>query len=225
MTKNRYSYLSHNLLFTEPEIKSYNQQISYWRDYFQKPELNRGLSNTTITDQEELRQLTSFFAWAAWATTANIPGKSYSYPNNFPYEPLIGNGPSIATILWSALSLITLLGGIALILLFLVDLNILAGRRKNLLPPHLVPGNPTAIERASIKFFVVAMFLLLLQTFAGGALAHYFADPKGFFGFDLSAIFHQMSCVPGIYNQGSSGLLQHMLAEVYSFPLVIQKET
>lgn len=27
MTKNRYSYVSHNLLFTQPEIKSYNQQI------------------------------------------------------------------------------------------------------------------------------------------------------------------------------------------------------
>ena len=53
----------------------------------------------------------------------------------------------------------------------------------------MIPGKPTAIERSSIKFFVVAIFILLLQTFAGGAMAHYFADPKGFFGFDLSSIF------------------------------------
>ncbi|HEY5537141.1 MAG TPA: cbb3-type cytochrome c oxidase subunit I, partial [Acetobacterium sp.] len=60
---------------------------------------------------------------------------------------------------------------------------------KDLQPPQMVPGKPTAIERSSIKFFVVAVFILLLQTFAGGAMAHYFADPKGFFGFDLSSIF------------------------------------
>jgi nitric oxide reductase subunit B len=190
LSKNRYSYVSHNLLYTQPEIKSFNEQISYWKDYFQKPESNRGLPNTLITNQEELRQLTSFFAWAAWATTANAPGKNYSYTNNFPYEPLIGNGPSSATILWSALSLITLLGGIALILFFFGRFNYLGWREgKDLIPPQMVPGKPTAIERSSIKFFVVAVFILLLQTFAGGAMAHYFADPKGFFGFDLTSIF------------------------------------
>ena len=70
LSKNRYSYENHNLLFTEPEIKSFNEQISYWKDYFQKPETNRGLPNTLITDPQELRQLTSFFAWAAWATAS-----------------------------------------------------------------------------------------------------------------------------------------------------------
>ena len=53
----------------------------------------------------------------------------------------------------------------------------------------MIPGKPTAIERSSIKFFVVAIFILLLQTLAGGAMAHYFADTKGFFGFDLSSLF------------------------------------
>jgi nitric oxide reductase subunit B len=190
MSKNRYNYESHNLLFTQPEIKSFNEQTSFWRDYFQKPESNRGLPKTLITDPGELRQLTSFFAWAAWATTTNAPGKNYSYTNNFPYEPLIGNGPSSATILWSALSLITLLAGIALILFFFGRFNYLGWHEgKELIPPQLVPGNPTAIERSAIKFFVVAVFILLLQTFAGGAMAHYFADPKGFFGFDLTSIF------------------------------------
>jgi nitric oxide reductase subunit B len=189
LSKNRYSYESHNLIFTQPEIKSFNEQNFYWRDYFQKPEANRGLPNTLITDKKELRQLTAFFAWAAWATTANAPGKNYSYTNNFPYEPLIGNGPSSPTILWSALSLITLLGGIALILFFFGRFNYLGWREgKGLQPPQMVPGKPTAMERSSIKFFIVAVFILLLQTFAGGAMAHYFADSKGFFGFDLSSL-------------------------------------
>ena len=34
------------------------------------------------------------------------PGKDYSYTNNFPYDPLVGNRPTGSTLLWSALSLI-----------------------------------------------------------------------------------------------------------------------
>lgn len=189
MASNRFNHESRNLIFTEPEKKSFNDQIPFWKDYLQNPAANRGLSNTLIVDQEELRQLTSFFAWAAWATTANVPGKNYSYTNNFPYEPLIGNGPSSAAILWSALSLITLLAGIALILFFFGRFNYLGWKEgRDLLQPQMVAGKPTAMERASIKFFVVAILLLLFQTFAGGAMAHYFADTKGFFGFDLSSI-------------------------------------
>lgn len=190
LTADRYNAESQILLFTEPEKKSFNDQISYWKDYLQNPDVNRGLPNTLITDQEELRQLTSFFAWAAWASVANAPGKNYSYTNNFPYEPLVGNGPSSATILWSALSLITLLAGVGLILFFFGRFNYLGWHATNdLFQPQMIPGHVTAIERASIKFFVVAIFILLFQTMAGGAMAHYFVEPEGFFGFDLSSIF------------------------------------
>lgn len=188
LATNRYDAISQNLIFTEPEVNSFNAQISYWKDYFQNPSTNRGLPKNLITDPQELRQLTAFFAWAAWASVANSPGNNYSYTNNFPYEPLIGNGPSSATILWSALSLITLLVGTALILLFFGRFNYLGWHRaKDELPPLMVPG-VTKIERASIKFFVVAILILLFQTMAGGAMAHYFAEPEGFFGFDLSSI-------------------------------------
>lgn len=188
LATNRYDAVSQNLIFTEPEANSFNAQISYWKDYFQNPSANRGLPNDLITDPQEMRQLTAFFAWAAWASVAHSPGNKYSYTNNFPYEPLIGNGPSSATILWSALSLITLLAGTALILLFFGRFNYLGWHRAKDEPPSLTVPGVTAIERASIKFFVVALLILLFQTMAGGAMAHYFVEPEGFFGFDLSSI-------------------------------------
>ena len=40
----------------------------------------------------------------------------YSYTNNWPPEPLVGNHPTADTIVWSVLSLIALLGGIGLLL-------------------------------------------------------------------------------------------------------------
>ena len=48
---------------------------------------------------------------------ANRPGAAYSYTNNFPYDPSVGNVPTPARVLWSALSLVVLLGGIAVVLL------------------------------------------------------------------------------------------------------------
>lgn len=185
---NRYDPDTHTLLFTEIEKKSFNEQIGYWNNYFQSPASNRGLSENLFVNQEELRQLTAFFAWAAWASYTHITGKNYSYTNNFPYEPLIGNGPSTATILWSALSLINLLAGIGLILYFFGRFHYLGWhRRKDLVPPQLILGMPTPIERSSIKFFIVAIMFLLFQAFAGGALAHYQVEPEGFFGFNLRA--------------------------------------
>jgi len=68
------------------------------------------LPRNYIRERRELDDLAAYFTWAAWAAAANRPGKDYSYTNNWPYDPAAGNTPSGATYLWSALSLITLLG-------------------------------------------------------------------------------------------------------------------
>ena len=69
-----------------------------------------------IDNPLELRQLTAFFAWTAWASVANRPDKPYSYTNNFPYDPLVGNVATTDTLIWSALSIAALLGGLAIVL-------------------------------------------------------------------------------------------------------------
>ena len=142
LSENRYKKESGILVFTAPEIQSFKDQQDYWNDYFSKPEVNRGLSRDLFKNPEDLQQLTAFFSWAAWATTAHIPGKNYSYTNNFPYEPLIGNGPSTSAIIWSALSLIALLAGTALILLVFGRFHYLGWHGKEgFYPPQLLPGS------------------------------------------------------------------------------------
>ena len=44
------------------------------------------------------------------------PGQDYSYTNNWPPEPLVGNHLTKDAVVWSVLSLIALLGGIGLLL-------------------------------------------------------------------------------------------------------------
>src|SRR5262249_27226607 len=154
------------------------------------PAGNGGLPHDAVSDPQELRQFSAFVTWAAWASTAQRPGHEGSYTLNFPYEPLAGNRPTGATLLWSGLSLIALLGGVGGVLLIFGRFEELGwiseGRHVH---PHLLPGESTPAQKALIKFFVVVALLLLMQTLVGAATAHYRAEPGDFYGFPLERIF------------------------------------
>jgi len=190
LKENRYDPGAGTLVFTEPEISSYRHQIEKWKAHFSKPVLNRGLLVDHIKDPKELRQLTAFFAWTAWASVAPRPGKPYSYTNNFPYDPAAGNTPTPDTILWSALSLITLLAGTALVLFAFGKFDFLGWKGKGEhIRPRMIPGVTTESQRATMKYFVVVALLFLAQVLVGGATAHYHVDPGSFYGIDLPAFF------------------------------------
>jgi nitric oxide reductase subunit B len=190
LKQNRYDPEGETLTFTPSEATSYRNQIAKWTAYFSQPALNRGLLFKHIKGRREIEQLTAFFAWTAWAAVANRPGKSYSYTNNFPYDPVAGNRPTSDAILWSALSLITLLGGTAIVLFSFGRFNFLGWKGEGEhIHPQISPGVATESQRATIKYFVIVAFLFLLQVLVGGATAHYRADPASFYGIDLSTFF------------------------------------
>lgn len=190
LKENRYDAGAGTLTFTEVEARSYENQKEKWETYFAGSTGNRGLLPKTITDPEELKQLTAFFAWTAWASVANRPGKPYSYTNNFPYDPVAGNRPSVDAFLWSALSLIALLAGTALVLFSFGKFGYLGWKAKGEhVHPVMLPGETTGGQKATIKFFVTAALLFLVQTLVGGATAHFRADPSSFYGFDLALYF------------------------------------
>lgn len=187
---NRYDPASATLHLTEPQVSSYQQQVSDWVAYFRDPSRNGGLQRDLISDPAELRQLSAFVFWTAWASVANRPGENYSYTNNFPYDPSVGNLPTPDAVLWSALSLVVLLVGIAAVLLAFGKFDYLGWvTRGHHVHPHMLPGQSSAGQNALVKFFVVVAMLLLAQTLVGGAVAHYRADPGSFYGFQLERIF------------------------------------
>jgi nitric oxide reductase subunit B len=190
LKQNRYDSDLQLLRFAEPEALSYRRQIDKWTAYFSKPGSNGGLPTKYITSTREIRQLTAFFAWIAWASVANRPGKSYSYTNNFPYEPMAGNTPTGDALLWSALSLIALLAGIAAVLFAFGKFDYLGWKGKSEhIHPQMLPGMTTASQQAVIKYFLVVALLFFAQVVVGGATAHYRAEPGGFYGIDLSGWF------------------------------------
>jgi len=187
---NRFDGASDTLQLTAPEAVAYRQQIGYWTGYFHDPGGNGGLKPDLITDPVELHQLTAFITWAAWASVADRPGSDYSYTNNFPYDPDVGNRPPPGALLWSALSLVVLLGGIAVVLLAFGKFDYLGWvTRGHHVHPQVIPGQASNGQRALVKFFVVVALLFLMQTLVGGGVAHFRADPATFYGFQLEKIF------------------------------------
>ena len=187
LKQNRYNPQTKTLTFTPAEVMSYTNQKRKWTAYFAQPLLNRGLLINHIKDPKEISQLTAFFAWTAWASVTNRPGKTFSYTNNFPYDPAAGNTPPGDAILWSALSLITLLAGIAVVLFSFGKFNFLGWKGGgDHIHPRMTPGMASESQKATIKYFVIVALLFLAQVLVGGATAHYRADPKSFYGIDLS---------------------------------------
>lgn len=187
---NRYDEATGLLQLTAAQAAAFGQEIAQWTDYFHEPSRNGGLKPDLITDPTELRQFTAFVTWAAWASVAARPGEAHSYTNNFPYDPSVGNVPISGALLWSALSLMVLLAGIATVLLAFGKFDYLGWiTRGHNVKPQLLPGRSSPGQNALVKFFVVVALLLLAQTLVGGATAHYRADPGSFYGLQLERIF------------------------------------
>src|SRR5262249_2528678 len=193
MKRNGYDASTDALQFSAVDANSFERQIGYWKDYFATPAGNGGLPAKLIDDPRELRQLTAFFAWAAWVSTAERPGTSHSYTNNFPYDPLAGNGPTSGLMIYSPPPLGVPLPGTGIGLLAYGKFSQLGWHR-----PEHQPAMPSAsaaaapfslaassTQQAALKFMAVAALLFLAQTLIGGGVAHYRAEPADFYGFDL----------------------------------------
>lgn len=187
---NRYDADSETLHLTAAEARAYRRQLGQWTRYFDHPADSGGLKRGLVIDETKLHQLTAFFTWAAWVSVANRPGADFSYTNNFPYDPDVGNFPTPGTLLWSALSLVVLLAGIASVLVAFGRFDFLGWiTRGHHVHPQVIPGQASTGQRALLKFFVVVALLFLVQTLIGGALAHYRIEPGSFYGLALEKIF------------------------------------
>lgn len=190
---NRYDSKTHVLRFSAAEATAFRQLVPYYSGFFSDPTTEHGLKQDAITNGKQLRELTAFFAWTAWASAATRPGHNYSYTNNWPPEPRVDNKPTANVIVWSVLSLIALLGGIGILFAAFGRWGRLLGwhGREQATLSFRSPGDValTPAQRATAWFFFTMAALFLIQTFVGAAAQHYRAEIGDFFGFDLARVF------------------------------------
>ncbi|HEX6362188.1 MAG TPA: nitric-oxide reductase large subunit, partial [Albitalea sp.] len=147
------------------------------------------MTTDTLPEKADREALTAFFFWSSWAATTDRPGESgLSYTSNWPHEPLVGNTMTGSAAMWSMVSIILLLAGIAAMLWF-------HGVRRHEDDDAQVPkANPlagavaTPSMKATRKYFFAVVGLLLLQIAMGVITAHYAVEGQAFFGLPLAQV-------------------------------------
>ncbi|MBK7232947.1 MAG: cbb3-type cytochrome c oxidase subunit I [Saprospiraceae bacterium] len=141
-----------------------------------------------ISDRAEVENLASFFYWGAWVCVAERPGTNFSYTHNWPYDPGSGNTPTSPVILWSVLGLLAFVLMCGIVLYYIGQYNQLPNKFfkppvRDLFTVDRVAGfKPTATQKATYKFFLVAILLFFLQVSSGLVTINDFLNWLGYIG-------------------------------------------
>ncbi|MBI4909725.1 MAG: nitric-oxide reductase large subunit [Acidobacteria bacterium] len=197
---NRYEASTQKLLFTDNQVKGFDRITERYAKQFRAGDDARALPKGALLPPEEggsdpakhmeaSRQFAAFITWTAWLSAAKRPEADHSYTNNWPFDRQAGNGPTAGAMMWSAVSVAGLIFFLAVILYF---------QHRYRLQTDDVPGAKLAFDipamaltdsqKATAKYFVVALLLFLFQSVLGGKMAHDYADGATFYGFPLNDI-------------------------------------
>jgi nitric oxide reductase subunit B len=136
---------------------------------------------------EAAQQTADFLVFSALTTVARRPGVSWSWTENWPFEPLVGNTPTVNTFRWTWISFcFTFFAFGAVLFIYEFFLNKLD---EGQMDPVLSEFRPlTQSQRGIGKYFVVVALLLLVQIAAGSIMAHSYYDRASFYGIALNDI-------------------------------------
>ncbi len=146
------------------------------------------MATGALPAQADREALTAFFFWTSWAATTDRPGETdLSYTSNWPHEPLVGNTMTGGAAMWSMVSIILLLAGIAAMLWMHG-----AGKHEDEAQP--LASDPflnvvaTPSMKATRKYFFAVVGLMLVQIGMGAITAHYAVEGEAFFGIPLAQV-------------------------------------
>jgi len=185
---NTYDQATRTVTVTETRARAIEANIAYYRALFANGRSEYALPPDTVIEPDRAHALAAFFFWTSWAASTDRPDDTVTYTSNWPHEPLIGNRPTSDSIVWTGVSILLLLGGIAALGFWH------AARRKEeqpeALPDHdpLLGASPTPSQLATVKYFWVVCALFVLQIVMGVITAHYGVEGNGLFGIALAKI-------------------------------------
>ena len=150
-------------------------------------DLTTGWTPAYALDETEALHTAEFLIYSALTTVARRPDTTWSWTENWPYEPEVGNAPTTNTFIWTWISFcFTFLafGGVLFIYQYW-----LSGGDEAPKDPVLAVFRPlTPSQRKVGKYFVVVAAVLLVQILAGTIMAHAYYDRRSFYGLALHNI-------------------------------------
>lgn len=183
---NRFNPDNQTLIYTQNQADAFSMLTTYYTRLFRGGNESMGLQPDIVRTDEEGRIITAFFAWLAWAAGTNRLDKDYTYTTNFPYDPLVGNQPVPDAIIWSIISVILLILAIAVVLFIYLRYLRDEDYQAKLLTDFKEP-QPTASQKATIPYFLVASLLLIAQIGLGAVIGHYTVEGTRFYGIPLAS--------------------------------------
>lgn len=189
---NRYNKSSDLVTLTPAQVYAHEKLKNYYTDIFINDKGGLGsLPPNYIKEKQEVKDLSSFFFWGAWVCVAERPGANYSYTHNWPFDPLAGNSPTSPVILWSVLGLLAFVLMCGIVLYFIGQYNQLPNKffkpaTKDLFSmERVISFSPTPTQKATFKFFFVAILLFFIQVSSGLVTINDFVNWLGFFGINI----------------------------------------
>jgi len=176
-----------NVLRIDPlRAQAFQACLAHFSRVFMDGEPRYSIPPGTVTNPARMKQLAAFIFWTAWAASTNRPDDNITYTSNWPYEPLVGNGPTGESLIWTGVSIIMLLAGISAMVVWYAS----SRREPESEPPPstdlLASWQATSSQLALVKYFWVVIALLLFQIVMGVITAHYGVEGGGFYGFPLA---------------------------------------
>lgn len=167
-------------------------QAHYTQLFGHAPELNDlrdsyAMPPDTIASPADRTLFTAFLFWASWVCITERPGRDYTYTSNWPPDELLGNRPPSHLLVVSVLSFVLLLGGIgALAWFYAATRESWASARIAVPQDPFIRIRPTPSMRATVKYFWLVGFLLVLQMGSGIVTAHYGVEGTALYGLPVA---------------------------------------
>jgi nitric oxide reductase subunit B len=181
---NRYDGATDTLTLSRGQAAAVPELVRYYTDLWSNGSDAMSIPKGVVKTAQDGRQLTAFFFWTAWAAGTNRPDETFSYTANWPFDPLVGNGPLPSALVWSIVSVVLLILGIGLAIWLYMR-----NREDDHDAPRFAPlaePDPTPSQRATLPYFLVALVLFVLQAVLGSVTGHYAVEGNKLFGLDLT---------------------------------------
>jgi nitric oxide reductase subunit B len=185
MRRNTLSSTGDTLIIPAVRAEAFRANLLYYTALFRDGSTAYSIPQGALTDPGEARALAAFYFWTAWAAGTNRPGDEITYTSNWPHEPLIDNVPTPDAVVWTGVSIILLLAGIAGMVYYHASRKKEEPLRLPAADP-LLDSSPTPSQKATLKYFFTVSGLILVQILVGVITAHYGVEGNGFYGVPLA---------------------------------------